>query len=91
VQPDAIAWYQFDLVSCPQCNMTNTLRALLVQNKIEGKKVKNETVSTEVLRQLLLSSTEADALRKLGEKLIPILPRLIEQRTRAQKAAAAGH
>jgi hypothetical protein len=90
VQPDAIAWYQFDLVSCPQCNMTNTLRVLLVQNKIEGKKVKNETTSTEVLRQLLLSSTEADSLRKLGEKLIPLLPRLTLQLARAQ-AAAAGH
>jgi len=90
VQPDSIAWYRFDLVSCPQCSMTNSLRVLLVQNKIEGKKVKQETTETEVLRQLLLSSNEADSLRKLGEKLVPMLPKLAEQRAaRAQKAAAA--
>jgi hypothetical protein len=91
VEPDAIAWYQFDLVSCPQCSMTNTLRVQLVQNKIEGKKVKNEVTYTEVLRQLLLSSTETEALKKLGEKLVPTLPRLVQQRARQAQKAAAGH
>src|SRR5260370_7962 len=90
VQPEAIAWYQFDLTSCPQCNMTNTLRVTQVQSKIEGKKIKSETTQSEVLRQLLLSSTEADVLRKLGEKLLPTLPTLVAERAQAQKAAAAG-
>jgi len=90
VQPGAIAWYKFDLVSCPQCNMTHTLRVTQLQNKIEGKKVKSETTESEVLRQLLLSSTEADTLRKLGEKLVPTLPKLVtEQAAEAKKAAAA--
>ena len=62
----------------------------MIESKIEGKKVKQETTETEVLRQLLLSSNEADSLRKLGEKLVPMLPKLAEQRAaRAQKAAAA--
>jgi|SRR5581483_821811 len=90
VQPGAIAWYKFDLVSCPQCNMTHTLRVTQLQSKIEGKKVKNETTESEVLRQLLLSSTEADTLRKLGQKLVPTLPKLVtEQAAEAKKAAAA--
>jgi hypothetical protein len=90
VQLDAIAWYQLDLVSCPQCNMTNTLRVVQLANKIEGKKIRNETAQTEVLRQLLLSSTEAESLRKLGQQLSPLLPRLVQERARqAQKAAAA--
>lgn len=87
VSPGAIAWYQFDLVSCPQCNMTHTLRVIQLQSKIEGKKVKNEATQTEVLRQLLLTSTEADNLKKLGEKLVPTLPRLVAERAKAAAAA----
>ena len=90
VQPGAIAWYKFDLVSCPQCNMTHTLRVTQLQNKIEGKKVKSETTESEVLRQLLLSFTEADTLKKLGQKLVPMLPKLVtEKAAEAKKAAAA--
>lgn len=89
VQEDAIAWYQLDLVSCPQCNMTNTLRVMQVRRKIEGKKVKNETEESEVFRQLLLSATEADSVKKLAEKLVPLMPKLLEKVSKTQKAAAA--
>jgi len=89
VQEDAIAWYQLNLVTCPQCNMTNTLRVMQVRKKIEGKKVKKETEESEVFRQLLLSSTEADNVKRLGEKLVPLMPKLLENLSKAEKAASA--
>jgi hypothetical protein len=67
VAPEAIAWYQFDLHSCPRCNTTHTLRVTQLRRKVEGKQVRKETENKEVLRQLLLSSTEVEALRKLGD------------------------
>jgi fluoride ion exporter CrcB/FEX len=90
VQPDAIAWYQLDLVSCPKCNMTNSLRVVQVRRKIEGKKIKNDTEQSQVFRQLLLSSTESDNIKKLGEKLPPLVPKLLERLSKSQKAAAGG-
>ena len=69
VQPDAIAWYEFDLASCPQCNMTNTLSLSQVQSTGQGKKGKEKITKRRVLHHLLLSSTEADSIRKLNEKL----------------------
>ena len=68
VAPDAIAWYGLDVHSCPQCRMTHTLRVTQFKKKVEGKKSKTETSEKEVLRQLLLSISEVDALRKLKEK-----------------------
>ena len=71
--PDAMAWYSFDLASCPQCNMTNTLSVSQFQLTIEGKgkKAKQKTTEHKVLHQLLLTSTEADSIRKLKDKLSP--------------------
>lgn len=68
VPPGAIAWYRFDLNSCPKCSMTNTLRVTQLRHKVEGKKVRRDTEDKEVLRQLRLSSGEVEALRKLGQK-----------------------
>jgi hypothetical protein len=68
VAPDAIAWYSLDLHSCPQCNMTHTLRVTRFTRKVEGKKVRAQTDEKEVLRQLMLSSSEAETVRKLGQK-----------------------
>ncbi len=48
--------------------MTHTLRVTRLTRKVEGKKVRTQTDDKEVLRQLLLSSTEAETLRKLGQK-----------------------
>jgi len=70
VAPETIAWYRLDLHSCPQCNMTHTLRVTRFTRKFEGKKVQKQTDEKEVLRQLLLSSSEADTLRKLGQKAV---------------------
>jgi hypothetical protein len=67
VEPDAIAWYQFDLHTCPRCNMTHTLRVIQRKRKVEGKQVRKQMDDKEVLRQLLVSSTEAEAMRKLGQ------------------------
>ena len=68
VGPDTIAWYRLDLHSCPQCNMTHTLRVTRFMRRIKGKKVQKQTDDKEVLRQLLLSSSEAETVRKLGQK-----------------------
>ena len=68
VAEGAIAWYRLDLHSCPQCKMTNTLRVTQFKRRVEGKKVSKQKDEKEVLRQLLLSSTEVEAVRKLGQK-----------------------
>jgi len=68
VTAEALAWYRLDLHSCPSCNSTNTLRVTQFRRKIEGKKVRTQTEDKEVLRQLLLSSAEAETVRKLGQK-----------------------
>ena len=68
VQPGTIAWYDFDLASCPQCNMTNTL-SVTQRQRVETKKGKAKVSQRSVLRRLLLSATEADAIRKTKEKL----------------------
>jgi hypothetical protein len=67
LQPDAIAWYSLDVASCPQCNITNTLSAKQVQRTMQGKKEK--VTERTVLHNLLLSSTEADSIRKLKDKM----------------------
>lgn len=69
--PDAMAWYSFNLASCPQCNMTNTLSVSQFQHTIQGKgkRAKEKNTEHKVLHQLLLSSTEADSVRKLKDKL----------------------
>ena len=75
--PDAMAWYSFDLASCPQCNMTNTLFVSQFQHTVQGKgkRAKEKNTERKVLRQLLLSSTEADSVRKLKDKLSsPVAP-----------------
>lgn len=71
--PDAMAWYSFDLANCPQCNMTNTLSVSQHQLTIEGKgkRAKQKTTESKVLHQLLLTSTEAESIRKLKDKLNP--------------------
>jgi hypothetical protein len=61
-----IAWYQFDLHSCPRCNMTHTLRVIQRRRQVNDLAVRKRTEDKEVLRQLLLSSAEVEALRKLG-------------------------
>lgn len=68
VQPGTIAWYDFDVASCPQCNMTNTL-SVAQRQRVEVKKGKPKTSQRNVLRRLLLSATEADTIRKIKEKL----------------------
>lgn len=80
-----VAWYRLDLHSCPNCNMTHTLRVIQYKRRIEGGKVKDSTDDKEILRQLLLSSTEADAIRKMGDKLGSRLPKLAVERSRKAK------
>ncbi|HEV2990802.1 MAG TPA: hypothetical protein VG759_20355, partial [Candidatus Angelobacter sp.] len=74
-----MAWYSFDLASCPQCNITNTLSVTQFQRTLEAKKGKEKTTNRKVLHQLLLTSTEADSIRKLKEKLSPVAQAAVER------------
>jgi hypothetical protein len=86
VASDAIAWFTLDLQSCRQCGQTNTLRLSLSRKRIDRKKVEDKADGKEIFRQLLLSPSEAEALRKLGERMAPQLSLLIKVRPGAAKA-----
>jgi hypothetical protein len=86
VSSDAIAWFSLDLHSCPQCGQTNTLRLALNRKRINRKKIEDKADSKEIFRHLILSPAEAEALRKLGERMAPQRPLLIKTRPEAVKA-----
>jgi hypothetical protein len=87
--PDAVAWYQFDMASCPQCNITNTLSVEQHQRRVVRKQSK--TSHRPVLRNLLLSTMEADSIRKLREKFQSSAVSSVSQTsTQGQGEAAAG-
>ena len=89
VQPDSIAWYDFDLASCPQCNMTNTL-SVTQHERIQRKKGKEKASERTVLHHLLLSANEADTIRKLKEKLNVPTSQAMPGITAVQASAATG-
>ncbi len=64
----AQAWVRVDLHACPACRATNTLtvKSTTVSVDKEGKKSES---SKDVVDRLLISSSEADAIRQLGQKL----------------------
>ncbi len=64
---DAQAWFRVDLHACPSCRATNTLSVTSFSESVDkyGNKSKSEK---EVLDKLLISSTEADDVRQLGQK-----------------------
>jgi len=62
----AMAWEQIDLHTCPKCNSTNTLSVQHVTVKMEKNEAKQET--SESVAKLVLGISEADAIRRLGEK-----------------------
>lgn len=72
-------WQQIDLYTCPKCMNTNTLSAKRVVLKVEKKETKKE--ESDILKHLVLSVSEADTVKKLGEKM---------QAPGEPKAAAAG-
>lgn len=69
VQPGAVGWYDFELASCPQCNMTNTLTVTQFERKTPPNKAKQKITRRNVLRQLLLSASEADTVRQIQGKV----------------------
>jgi len=69
---DTAEFQRIDVFSCPRCGGFHTLDSTQVKIKIESGKRKEET--TQTMHHLLLSSSEAEALRKLGEKMNPPAP-----------------
>ena len=68
----ALAWEQIDLHSCPKCNSTNTLSVQHVTVKIEKKETKQDT--SETISKIVLTVSDADQVRRLGEKFKTALP-----------------
>lgn len=64
---DCADWQQVDIFSCPKCANLNTLEAKRITVTVEKDKKKEQ--SADLMSHLLLSVSEAEALRKLGERM----------------------
>jgi hypothetical protein len=69
---DAAAWMAMNIHSCPSCRNTHTLSMTSVTVTVD-KKGKESREEKEVMDKLVLSSSEAENLRALGQKLKPPL------------------
>jgi len=69
---DAAAWMALNIHSCSTCRNTHTLSMKSVTVTVD-KKGKESRQEKEVMDKLLLSSSEAENLRALGQKLHPPL------------------
>ncbi len=69
---DAAAWMALNIHSCPTCRNTHTLSMKSVTVTLD-KKGKESREEKEVMDKLVLSSSEAENLRALGQKLHPPL------------------
>jgi hypothetical protein len=69
---DHLEFQRIDVFSCEKCGVFHTLDSTQVKVKIESGKRKEETKQT--VHHLILTAGEADALRKLGEKMHPVVP-----------------
>lgn len=69
---DAAAWMALNIHSCPSCRNPHTLRMKSVTVTLD-KKGKESREENEVMDKLLLSPSEAENLRDLGQKLNPPL------------------
>lgn len=90
VPSDAIAWFSLDLQSCLKCGQTNSLRLALNRKRIDRKKIEDKTEGKEIFRHLVLSPSEAEALRKMGERMAPQLAWLIKAREAAKAGTVSG-
>jgi hypothetical protein len=61
------AWFRVDLHSCPSCQATNTLTVKSITVSVD-KRGKRSEKSTDVVDKLLISASEADAIRRFGQK-----------------------
>ncbi len=68
VDPEATAWVRLDICSCPTCRATNTLSAYSISISVNKEGRKTELTSS-LIANLLISSTEADTIRQIGQKL----------------------
>lgn len=67
-EPGATAWVRLDICTCPTCHATNTLSAYSISISVSKEGRKTELTSN-LIDRLLISSTEAETIRQIGQKL----------------------
>ncbi len=67
-EPGATAWVTLDILTCPTCRATNTLSASSKKVSVD-KEGKKTVLSSTLIDNLLISSSEADTIRQIGQKL----------------------
>lgn|GEM_PF-4452518 len=66
-EPDALAWIRLDVSTCTRCHVTNAISAYRV--KLRYKNGKRSEVTSRVLRWLIISPGEADALQRVAQRM----------------------
>jgi len=67
---ESMEWQRIDVFSCSKCGSFHTMDSTHVKIKVESGKRKENTKMT--LHHLVLTASEADALHKLGAKMMPV-------------------